>query len=174
MKSFLSPLTNKSTILTTLAFSLSYLLFHVVLFNYQTISQLFTIHESFSYKAKLLMQLLTLFPLMFPPIDQLFFSITTILIGFNGALAFILFRQIKNSGKLKWSFGGLHLIAVAGSGCSGCGLSIFSVLGPSAGFLDLSLHSTWSRVAIIALLFLSTLLTLRKLQKNKVCAMTSP
>ncbi|MBI5044860.1 MAG: hypothetical protein HZC02_02970 [Candidatus Levybacteria bacterium] len=170
MKSFLSPLKKRSFIFFGSLFTISYFLLQASIFNYQSLNQVLTHPYPLTYKTTLIAQLILGFPFIFPLWYRIFFFITTFLVGVNVWLTLLVYKEIKRSGSRKWSFGGVNLVAVASTGCSSCGLTLFSFLGPTSGIISIAFNSLQAHIVIMLLLLFSIIYSLKKIQRGTQCA----
>ncbi len=106
---------------------------------------------------------------MFPLQETLFTISTALLVGINLVLIISLTQQTKNSGGMRVSLGGTSIVALVSSGCPSCGITALSLLGPSSSFVGIFLHSLVIQVAVVVILVISVLHSLKLLRTGQAC-----
>lgn len=165
----LQPLRSRNVLVLSSVIALLYYLLEVYLFNRQLINQTLSGDYPLTYQLTLLVQLIFGYFSMFPFLQILFVLVSTILVGINTTLLIALMQRMKQSGKLKMSFGGFGVFALVSAGCPGCGLTILSFLGPSSGMVAGVIHNPISQVLTLVLLSASTIYSLRQLEQSLTC-----
>lgn len=104
------------------------------------------------------------------PVEELVYTLfTVILIGINLTLLLAVYQNIKKSGNMRVSIGGVGVLAILSSGCPSCGFSILSLLGSSTGAFALTLQHPILKISIMMSLCVSILYNLKKLQQGMIC-----
>ncbi len=166
---YLPVLRSRNVLLVTFFLGVLYLLLQIYFFNHSLISHTVLGNFPLEYKFHLSFDLITGYFVMLP-LSQVFFTVAVaLLVGLNLTLMIILMQRMKDSGTMKFSVGGVGIAALVSSGCPGCGLTLLSLLGPSTGILALTLHSPLMQAGILAILILSILYSLRRIERSLVC-----
>lgn len=134
-----------------------YILLPGALLNFSLLWETALSQAEASYKLKLFWQILTGPLLLLEPIESLLLLLTALLLGINVALLFESISLLRQEKKLGISLGGATLVALVGSGCASCGISLLSILGISSSFLPF--HGVYLYVFSSALLFASLLVS---------------
>lgn len=164
-KELLSP----KLLYIALPIAAGYSLVTLYLFNYRLLIQTWAGNYPLQYKISLTGVLLQGFQTLFSAFDLSLLLITSVLVGLNFMLAFSSIQKIKQQGSLTLSIGGASIIGIAASGCSACGLSLFSIFGASAALTFLPLHGLILHILAVILLLASMTYMIRKLHQEVYC-----
>lgn len=165
----LRPLINRNVIILSLVIAAGYILLQIYILNGRLIGDTITGSFTLSYKITLLRQLLEGYFGMFPFAQTVLTLISALLIGMNSTLLIALMQRVKSNGSRQLSFGGMGIIALAGSGCPSCGMTLFSLLGPSYGVLGVFFHSLYIQLSVLGILSASIIYSLVRLKESLVC-----
>lgn len=143
-------------------------LFYIVLPTFISNQALIAIELTGSFpllfKLQFLFQLFLGSLLILPPLELFFTLLTGILLGINISLLIQSLTLLRKQRSLSFTVGGTSLLALAGTGCASCGISLLSILGISTAFLPV--HGVSLLIISSFLLSLSLLVIL----KNKKIA----
>lgn len=165
----LQILTGRIIFSFSLVIAALYLLIQIYALNYRLVGQTLSGTFPFSYKFHVLTNLIQGYFVMFPPLEVFINLVTAVLVGFNLMLIIALAQKMKNSGNMKLTVGGTGLLTLAGAGCPTCGVTVLSFLGPSSSFVGVIMHSLVIQTAIVIILVLSVLHSLKRLQASSYC-----
>lgn len=165
----LHPLRSRNVLIMTGFLSSMYYLIQVFLFHRILITQTLTDTYPLTYKVTLFIDLVRGYLTMFPLMHVSFILLSTVLVGLNLTLLIALIQRVKQSGKVKMSFGGMGVFALISTGCPSCGLTVLSFLGPSSGILAGVFHNPLAQTTMILLLGSSIFYSLRQLEKGLSC-----
>jgi hypothetical protein len=157
----------KKSHLIGIAASTVYLCISLYLINYKIILTTLTDRNTLSYKLSFLTSLAQGSIQMLPVYEVILILTTAALVGINAAFIFKLLKRIKDQGKLKISFGGTSLLAVAGAGCPSCGISALSLLGITSSALPV--RGITLQLITISLLGASIVYNYKKLHQPISC-----
>lgn len=146
-----------------------YIAFALYLLNYRLTLQTLSGDFPINYKVKLLFILLGGAWTVFPGFILLLLILTSILVGINILLVFRTIRVIKKNGEARFFVGGGSLLGIASTGCGGCGLTLFSLLGISSGFGVFPHVNTGLYLLAIVLLLFSAFYMLNKITEKENC-----
>lgn len=164
-------MTTPSFLLTSIGFMILYLLLQAYITNHTLVHQTITGPFSLSYKVTLLYYTLTGYLEILPTSYLITTLVITFLLGISLALAVANYQKARSMGKMKMSFGGSSLVAVVSSGCSSCGLTVLSLLGPSTGAFAFFLSDVRVQFVIIGILLVSLLYNLKTLLRTPSCVL---
>ena len=121
------------------------------------------------YKVNLLFNLLQGAQTALSTPDFILLLITAILTGINISLIIAALKYIKMNGRFRFLVGGGGLLGIVSTGCASCGFSLLSVLGlgGALSFLPLGSHTLY--IFSIAILLVSGVYMLKKLNDSKNC-----
>lgn len=171
---FFRPLLSRNMLLISLILALVYFLVQVILFNQATLMQTLGTDFPVKYKLDLIFNLIIGYLSMFSLLQQMMVIATSLLVGLNVTLVIALIQRVKEAGgRVKMSIGGSGVLALVSTGCPSCSVSLFSIFGSTSGLASFMLHYWLFQAGILALLGLSTFLSLRSLQTVR-CAVNAP
>lgn len=167
--SFVAPLRSRPVLAISFLVGVVYLFLQSALLNATILTQTVEGSMPFVFKFHLVTSILIGYLAMFPLQELIFTLLTALLVGLNFSLVIALMQSMQRSGRVKFSFGGVSVLALASTGCPSCGLTILSLLGPSTGVVALALHSLVAQVSMLLILSASIIYSLHKLQTSRVC-----
>lgn len=167
-----APLKTRNVQFVAGVISILYLFIQAIFLNFGLLVQTLMSDASLWFKLHLSFSLLTGFIVMFPLRELVFMLLTAIFVGLNVALLIAVMQNVKRTGSMRMSIGGMSVLALASSGCPSCGLSLLSLLGPSTGIIGVALHSFTAQVVVLGLLLGSIIYSLKKLQAGFSCRIT--
>ena len=116
-------------LITSFAIAAVYIVFTIYLMNFSLVRNTILGNYPFSYKSKLLIELLGGMWTSMTRQGLSLLVITSILTGTNLALLVSRLKELKTQGKVSFVVGGSSLLGIVGSGCAACGLPILALLG---------------------------------------------
>lgn len=165
----LRPLTNRMILGLSLGIAVLYLLIQIYALNYRLINQTLEGIFPLAYKFQVFMTLIQGYFIMFPVGEVIVNLITAVLVGLNLILIIALAQKTKKTGNMKLTVGGTGILTLAGAGCPTCGITVLSFLGPGSSLAGVIIHSLVIQTAIVIILVLSVLHTLKRLQTSTYC-----
>lgn len=171
MIQFLSPLRSAFKgwyLFLTLLVILLYLLLPAILINHMLLTLIVTGNDPIGFKTAFILTLFLGTFTILPPIEVIFTLLTAVLLGINISLLVHAAKILTTQKKVSVTVGGASLLALAGTGCASCGISILSILGISTAFLPI--HGGGFLIVSSALLLLSLFIFLKN--KTIVCQLT--
>ena len=155
------------TIIGAIAFF--YIIISIYVLNFRFLWQIYRGDFPLSFKAFLLLNLLSGLWTSFSTFDIFLLVITAFLVGLNFYLAGKSLRRLENNGKVNFSIGGAAMVGFVSTGCMSCGFSLLSILGLSASVSFLPFHGLELHVLAIILLCISSVYMIKELHKAKYC-----
>lgn len=168
----LAPFRYRSNLFVLATLGLFYYLLQVYIFNIALINQTLVGSYELPYKLSLLSNLVINHHLVFPLFQALFLVGSSLLVGTNLMLLILRIQKARSYGGLKTNIGGTSILAVVGSGCSSCGIGVFSLLGPGSSVASFLLRNWIIQFGIIGLLSIGIIVSLQALRKN-VCGINA-
>jgi hypothetical protein len=141
-------------------FSLLYVFFSSLIMNHQLITETLRGDYSFNYKVTILLSLARGVGMMYSLPELLLLLTIGLLMGMNLVLITKSLKEKKQNGD--WSLGIGLLGAVATTGCASCGITLFSLAGPTLSLSFLPFQSFLLQLISMGLLALSLIHTLNR------------
>ncbi len=151
-----------------------YLVTVIYLMNFSLVKDTIVGTYPWSYKFTLLFALLTGMWTAMTHITLFILMLNSML---TGAIVVLLTRKVealKKMGKLRLVAGGSSLLAIAGSGCTACGLPILSLVGLGGAAAYLPFKGTELLYIAFALLLISFYLLVKSMVELGYCVLPQP
>jgi hypothetical protein len=141
----------------------------IFLLNVGLVFQTILGNTSLASKLVLLFALLQSSWVALHHLDFFLLMTTSLLVGINVSLSFMLLTRLKKVGRVSLALSGGTMLGVFSTGCASCGFSALSLFGLSGTVAFLPLESVGLYALAISLLLFTLYYNIKTIQKPLVC-----